>query len=58
MEQFLGGAWGKGLLLEYVFLDIVTVLLVRRDDAVATQGRPHSARRERLGVCALLRLIS
>lgn len=35
MEQFLAGKWGAGLLLEYVFLEIVTVLLVRRDLAAA-----------------------
>ena len=28
MEQFLAGAWGKGLLLEYVFLEVVTVLMM------------------------------
>lgn len=37
MEDFLAGTWGQGLLLEYVFLEIVTVLLVRRDLAVATR---------------------
>jgi len=35
MERLLDGAWGQGLLLEYVFLEVVTVLLVRRDLAVA-----------------------
>ena len=35
MDQFLAGTWGKGLLLEYVFLEIVTVLLIRRDLATA-----------------------
>lgn len=35
MEQFLSGKWGGGLLLEYVFLEVVTVLLVRRDLSVA-----------------------
>jgi predicted nucleic acid-binding protein len=29
-------AWGRGLLLEYVFLEVVTVLLARRDLAVAS----------------------
>ena len=29
MHDFLDGRWGKGLLLEYVFLELVTVLLVR-----------------------------
>ena len=37
MERFLAGEWGTGLLLEYVFLEIVTVLLARRDLAVATR---------------------
>ncbi len=37
MDRLLAGAWGKGLLLEYVFLEIVTVLLVRRDLAVAAR---------------------
>ena len=31
MQEFLTGTWGKGLLPEYVFLEIVTVLMVRRD---------------------------
>jgi predicted nucleic acid-binding protein len=38
MDQFLTGAWGKGLLLEYVFLEVVTVLLLRRDHLAATQA--------------------
>jgi predicted nucleic acid-binding protein len=37
MERFLSGEWGRGLLLDYVFLEIVTVLLVRRDLSVATR---------------------
>ena len=37
MNRFLAGEWGKGLLLEYIFLEIVTVLLVRRDHAVAAR---------------------
>jgi predicted nucleic acid-binding protein len=37
MEQFLAGHWGGGLLLEYVFLEVVTVLLVRRDLATAAR---------------------
>ena len=37
MERFLNGEWGKGLLLEYVFLEVVTVLLVRRDLSVAAR---------------------
>jgi len=38
MEEFLAGRWGKGLLLEYVFLEVTTVLLVRRDLAVAVHA--------------------
>jgi predicted nucleic acid-binding protein len=37
MERFLNGAWGRGLLLEYVFLEVATVLLVRRDLEVASR---------------------
>jgi predicted nucleic acid-binding protein len=37
MERFLAGDWGKGLLLEYVLLEVVTVLLLRRDLAVAAR---------------------
>ncbi len=37
MERFLNGEWGRGLLLEYVFLEVVTVLLVRRDLEVAAR---------------------
>lgn len=37
MERFLLGEWGTGLLPEYVFLEIVTVLLVRRDLSVAAR---------------------
>jgi predicted nucleic acid-binding protein len=49
MDRFLAGEWGKGLLLEYIFLEIVTVLLVRRDHAVATRvGPPGYAPRLRL----------
>jgi predicted nucleic acid-binding protein len=36
MTRFLEGEWGRGLLPEYVFLEVVTVLLFRRDLAVAT----------------------
>jgi predicted nucleic acid-binding protein len=35
MRRFLDGEWGRGLLLEYVFLEVVTVLLARRGLAVA-----------------------
>ena len=37
MRDFLDGRWGKGLLLEYVFLEVVTVLMFRRDLTVAAQ---------------------
>jgi predicted nucleic acid-binding protein len=37
MELFLAGVWGDGLLLEYVFLEVVTVLLLRRDLTVASK---------------------
>lgn len=37
MEHFLTGEWGRGLLLEYVFLEVATVLLVRRDLGVAAR---------------------
>jgi predicted nucleic acid-binding protein len=35
MERFLEGEWGRGLLLEYVVLEVATVLLMRRNLAVA-----------------------
>ena len=31
MDRFLSKHWGRGILLEYVFLEVMTVLLVRRD---------------------------
>ena len=37
MNRFLRGQWGRGLLLEYVFLEVTTVLLVRRDLGVAAR---------------------
>ena len=37
MERFLTGEWGRGLLLEYVFLEVATVLLIRRDLGVAAR---------------------
>src|SRR5881394_3479495 len=37
MRDFLSDRWGKGLLLEYVFLEVVTVLMVRRDISVASR---------------------
>lgn len=38
MDDFLEGKWGSGLLLEYVFLEVVTVLLVRRNLSVAQRA--------------------
>ena len=37
MTQFLDGEWGRGLLLEYVFLEVVTVLMARRGARVASE---------------------
>ncbi len=37
MERFSEGEWGRGLLLEYVLLEVVTVLLVRRDLGTAAR---------------------
>ena len=37
MDRFLAGIWGRGLLLEYVFLEITTVLLLRRNLSTATR---------------------
>ena len=37
MERMLAGDWGPGLLLEYVFLEVVTVLLARRGLDVASR---------------------
>ena len=37
MDRFLAGEWGRGLLLEYAFLEVVTVLLVRRDLSTAVR---------------------
>ena len=37
MREFLDGRWGQGLLPEYVFLEVVTVLLVKRDLATAVR---------------------
>jgi len=37
MKRFLDGEWGLELLLEYVFLEVTTVLLVRRDLATAAR---------------------
>ncbi len=37
MADFLDGKWGRGLLLEYVFLEVVTVLMARRGVRVASE---------------------
>lgn len=37
MVHLVAGQWGRALLLEYVFLEVVTVLLARRGLDVATQ---------------------
>jgi predicted nucleic acid-binding protein len=37
MADFLDGTWGRGLLLEYVFVEVVTVLMVRRGPRVASE---------------------
>ena len=37
MKEFLGGQWGQGLLLEYVFLEVETVLLLRNGLAAAKE---------------------
>jgi len=36
MERLIAGEWGKILLPEYVFLEVVTVLMARRDLETAT----------------------
>ena len=37
MARFLDGEWGRGLLLEYVFLEVATVLMARRGARVASE---------------------
>ncbi len=37
MDRFLAGEWGRGLLLEYVVLEVMTVLLIRRTLEVAAR---------------------
>ncbi len=36
MRELMAGEWGRALLLEYVFLEVVTVLLARRGLEVAS----------------------
>jgi predicted nucleic acid-binding protein len=35
MADLLGDRWGRGLLLEYVFLEVVTVIMARRGPSAA-----------------------
>lgn len=35
MDDIVGGKWGQALLLEYIFLEVATVLLARRGLPVA-----------------------
>lgn len=37
MDRFLEGEWGDGLILEYVFVEVVTVLAARVDLAAAVE---------------------
>lgn len=54
MDKFLLGSWGQGLLLEYVFLEVVTVLMARRGLAAvsATASLLLSARELDLVPCS------
>lgn len=54
MVQLLGGAWGRVLLLEYVFLEVVTVLLLRRgpETAFAVADTLLSAREAHFVSCS------
>ncbi len=54
MVQVLGGAWGQALLLEYVFLEVVTVLLLRRgpETAAAVADTLLGAREVQLVPCS------
>jgi predicted nucleic acid-binding protein len=47
MERLVAGVWGRGLLLEYVFVEVVTVLLARRGlDAASRVGSAFLDARE------------
>lgn len=47
MVQFLAGTWGAGVLLEYVLLEVVTVLAARRDrDTASAAGTTLLVARE------------
>ncbi len=37
MKRLIGGEWGPALLLEYVFLEVVTVILLQRNLATAVE---------------------
>ncbi len=37
MARFLEGSWGEGIVLEYVFLEVVTVLQLRLDHEAAME---------------------
>lgn len=40
MQRFFDGEWGQGLIIEYVFVEVVTVLLARRSiEIAASVGR-------------------
>lgn len=54
MRSLVGGAWGRVLLLEYVFLEVVTVLLARRGLAVASEvaRKPLQAREVEFVPCS------
>ncbi len=47
MNDFVAGRWGRGLLLEYVFLEVVTVIGARRTvEAASAVGRALLGARE------------
>lgn len=56
MQRFLAGEWGRGLLLEYVFVEVVTVLLARRgrDSAIDSAHRLLTARELEFVPCSEL----
>ena len=41
MDRLLSGEWGKSILIEYVFLEVTTVLLARRNLETATSFGMH-----------------
>lgn len=54
MGRFLAGDWGRGLLVEYVFAEVVTVLLARRGRESALDSAHHllAARELELVTCS------